>query len=348
MAIRQSDRLPELEEATASLMSYDIDSSTFDMVFAWIVVLLPAIIISFYVLRSHSVMNLDVLKTIAVLQLLLITFTWRCYLGGFRWSTDRNGLTAWNIFGRRSVSWYDVNEITTGSVFLGLTSHILHTKQGIFRVPAKENTQLIALGASIYQNVRQYSSTCKLEIPAETQTVWVDIPEWIPREMSWTNPNPPNVRMLHLTRKLTLIPFILVSILCAYFSIKSGLNHTGYTAPPGFSLLITISGSIAIFGKYKIQDSEIISMHLKPDELEILEPSGVTLIARWVNIDSAQWGTDGKLELATERLPHNDQESQILLLGIIRALRERENPIILTIPNDLLAVIEKHNQQSQV
>ncbi len=109
---------------------------------------------------------------------------------------------------------------------------------------------------------------------------------------------------------------------------------------------------ISFLFRIRLNDNGPVSVHLKPDEMVAVLPvttpplrtSGVMKPdCKWNDIYSAQWQVDGKLVIkhpgGTVILPHNDQESRILLLGIIRALREREKPIVLTIPDDLLAVI---------
>lgn len=185
-------------------------------------------------------------------------------------------------------------------------------------------------------------SDCQSEILAQE---YVDIPEWIPREIIWTNPNPPNVNKIRLFERIlrTVVGTCWVLVILGCFGFGYGLiDELPRMLTSNFMLFFIVA--IGAQTCYRSFFNAPTHIHIRPDGIKVALPF-ITEDCKWDEIHSVKWWTDGKLQIgATVRLSHDDQESRILLLGIIRALREKENPTVLTIPDDLLAVMEKNNQ----
>jgi hypothetical protein len=191
-----------------------------------------------------------------------------------------------------------------------------------------------------------------------------EIPKWIPREMSWVNPNRSYAGLLGFIYMACIVAgiiglFLYVGIGLYTIISQNKLVFHGLLRP--ISVVAFGFCALGILCRILIGDRgparvEINSSEFVATAIPIIKfPRLVVEMkpnCKWDDIYSAQWDADEKLVIehpgGTVILPHNDQTTRILALGIIRALRERENPIVLTIPDDLLAVIDGHNQQSQV
>jgi|GEM_PF-4947914 len=246
-----------------------------------------------------------------------------------RWETNHDGLTFTRFWDRRFVKWSDVTDVRTKRLF-GFHTCIIRSGMATIRIPVSRNLPFLRLNASVWQYLCAVGKSDGLLLPEEASGFWQSIPEDVPDETEWKNPQSQRL----LSKAICNLALILLSaiLLCStYFTLTSDTIL--------LSVLICISLYIAsAYLCTAFRTAYMVS--LKGGILQVVNPLGI----HYLNIrdlSDVRWLSGNHLELT-----ENDKRVVIpftmsgirtdsLLLAIIKSLRANQSTLVIPIPGSI-------------
>lgn len=132
-----------------------------------------------------------ILLTSAVFGLLFVRIAIRC---GYRWKTDREGLTERSLSGQRYIQWTDVTRAARTKSLVGETRYTLWAGKKQVVIPSTVVDGPVLM-ASIWQHLRRFGRSDDSLLSEESESLWISIPESIPQDIDFYNSRVPDWRL---------------------------------------------------------------------------------------------------------------------------------------------------------
>jgi len=244
------------------------------------------------------------------------------------YETSALGLKINYLRGERLINWSSVTG-ATGTSNGSLSVITLVTKAGKVGIAGAHGHGVLA--ASIWQHLRRMGKADGLTIPPTALSLWIPVPDSVPREMDWNNPAPPI-----LTRKVYLasIAIVCVLVLCAWNWRLFDKVHQW-----GGQFLWSLTGFVYAAFRAKLLNARRVMV--RSDRLEaeatisrIDLPWDRITVARWVH-NSLTIGARGFAKVVAIPYDPKDPASATVILSIVRYLRARQHPMAVLVPETL-------------
>ncbi len=270
------------------------------------------------------------LVLIGLMCLLVLWVIYRLVTADYHFVVDRTGVRVRGLIRRRAISWSEITGAEMSDT--GDATIRLHTADGDLVIgPGLRYTEVDRLLASIWQHLRQIGKADRVRPTAGALTFWDDIPA-PDQELHWgKRPHPARWLML-------LFPLGMVVMTIWLLLSESHVPHSLVFFGP-----IVLMTWIMMAFVTREWSREVTRVVVRDDELEA-ETSVRTLRLPWSEIDFAQWG-QYQLAVGSQRLHKillipsrlGTEDSERLILGIIRELRTAGKPQATVIPDVLRA-----------
>lgn len=264
-----------------------------------------------------------------ILSAAMLLWAAKIALGDFYWETDSHALTARGWFRDRLVQWWEVRSVTEGETRFG-SYRKLATDRGSFRLPCESDTRIMHLHASVWQHLRRAGRAGVYDLPPLAATLWMPIPDGLPREIDWANPTPPNARLVWLK-----VAAIWCVSACAWYLANRDM---GFRNAASNWIPIAVATFSITLPMLKSPLRTACRATVRRDGLAVALP-GRSLDLSWRDVEDANWEDCSALVIWTGfwraiRVPRGINDgSDELIVGIVRGLRERDDPLLLPVPS---------------
>lgn len=254
----------------------------------------------------------------------------RMLSANYHFRVDRTGVMVRGVFTRRSVEW---NEVTDAEMTDGLSGEVsirLRSRSGDLVVgPGLKSAGSDRFLASIWQHLRQIGKADQVEPTTRALSFWDTIPDELPLELQWGKP-PSRAQWLG-----PVLMFLFLGALPAALWLDPPARWSGRV----FFGFITLAALIMLMVVVREWANEAKRVVLRDNELEV-QTVVRTLRLPWSEVDYADRGGMGVL-IGAGKLRVNvpcivgKEDSERLVLGIIRRLRTAGTPQAIIIPDNL-------------
>lgn len=304
--------------------------------------LVPFIVAAFFTLMysaTYRYLGRDrwfVLASIGLLLVLSLVQFVRWLKMDYFWQIDDRGVFARNRLGRRFIAWGNIESATEEK---------RKSSFKVYRIASRDSSIVISearLGrsdqgdrfiASLWQYLRKYGKSGGIELTPAASSLWDEIPDYLPREMDWKNSQ-------------WAAQFIISILVAPMFAVIIGIQLYAVCATYGWIILALFGLSVAVAAVIACKYKTVRRFVLCEDyfEAQLLRRK---ITVRWSDLTYARWATDSASDDAPRNLvlgssnPRtevivpsrmNDQESNKLILSIIRRVRTTKYPQALSIP----------------
>ncbi len=253
----------------------------------------------------------------------------------WRWDLDPDGITIHGLFSTRHMPWSEITEAKPGAG--GKYYHLKTAKRwftiaNLMQSSGETNGEVI--GASLYQHLRRYGKADESLLTPGARTLWIRIPDEVPKETDWHHPNPPNWSILMAVTVVLLV----IAVIGYFFGLKLKLGKILGSAH-------NWAGGLVAWAYKKLRDRLIVarSVSVRSDHIEI-RTARQNLYLLWQDIAYVRWDNTHKsmtlgkgMFTSVAVIPYEDDpQAAACMLSIIRHLRlARHTPPVL-IPIQLL------------
>lgn len=262
------------------------------------------------------------------LPLLVIINIWilrRLLFDEYYWKSDAHGLTAQSILRKRFIPWADVVSVISNVRELRLvTTHKKYT------IGPMRDYNGFYLACSIWQHLRRHWKADDSDLPEGADFFWDNIPDTLPRNMEWINPKHAKIGLNVLVSLVITIGFSV-----PFYYISSSKGSEAFILPVSMGLSIGIICGCIIWH----QIITVRRLILNGDHFEAIRVYD-TIKASFSDVTKMVYEKP-RLVLCIRRrklvIPFNstDENSQKLILAIIRVLREQNRLLPIPTPDEL-------------
>ncbi len=317
-------RIPELEYVQAARVDEEEAIYPYAIVVSMISIAGMVIIDLILVLLFVNTFSLGFLGWV-VLAVMLTVLEVSSFIWSFEeYKTDGDGLSVKIPYWQKSVKWSEVREVRTTRFW-----YVIRTDRSTIKIPTNNRIQFLRLAASVWQHLYQVGKADGMHLRKEVLGFWQEVPMGIPNEAEWSNRRPYAIW-------LNVIGIVAAGFICLLLLNMIVGRHSmeGFLALELLYLILPLIYvmsrvfCVAYFVSIRNRHLKVVTL-FGTRELDILDLRKI----RWLSGRGLElYANDKKVIVPCSK---HDPQTRMLLLVLIKLLRENHGATVMPIPSFL-------------